>query len=274
MYDMIHSINWELLEGFQNAEDACIYFYNKLYNIFDVCVPKYTIKSNKRYPPWFDYNIIRQIRQKAKFWRKYKKDTDEDAYRQFALLRAKIKADVEAAYKNFIKSAENDIKTDPNKFWAFISRKKGMASLPNNMSYDGDILNDPAKIANGFADYFSKSYIISSAITVTDTYVHTASLNINDFEESSVLKAMKEIKPKKTTGPDGIPAYILRDCAYVLSYPLTVLFNICIRTSTIPSVWKSSKVCPIYKKGDRHDLTNYRSISIICNFCKVLEILL
>jgi hypothetical protein len=38
-----------------------------------------------------------------------------------------------------------------------------------------------------------------------------------------------------------------------------------------PDVWKSVKVIPLYKKGDRHDMNNYRPIAIISVFAKLLE---
>lgn len=43
-------------------------------------------------------------------------------------------------------------------------------------------------------------------------------LNKSHFNENEVLWALKKVKPKKTTGSDDIPAFILKDCAYPLSF--------------------------------------------------------
>ena len=77
-----------------------------------------------------------------------------------------------------------------------------------------------------------------------------------------------------TTGPDSIPAFLMRDCAIIFGYPLTLIFNSILKNCQFPDLWKYSKVCPIYKKGNKFDIKNFRPISVICNFCKVLEILL
>lgn len=77
-----------------------------------------------------------------------------------------------------------------------------------------------------------------------------------------------------TTGPDGIPAFLLRDCACIFAPPLVIIFNLILKNGCFPSMWRRSKVCPIFKKGDKSDISNFRAISIICNFAKVFEFLL
>ena len=52
---------------------------------------------------------------------------------------------------------------------------------------------------------------------------------------------------------------------------LTILFQKSLFSGTIPSDWKLANVCPVYKKGDRHDPKNYRSISLTCICCKLCE---
>lgn len=63
-------------------------------------------------------------------------------------------------------------------------------------------------------------------------------------------------------------AFLIRDCAYVLIKPLTLLYNLCLRTRTFPSVWNFSKIIPVFNTGDVY---NYRAITIINNFAKIFE---
>ncbi|CAH1382878.1 unnamed protein product, partial [Tenebrio molitor] len=48
----------------------------------------------------------------------------------------------------------------------------------------------------------------------------------------------KQLKPKLTTGRDKIPAFIVRDCKF-------------------PSQRKTSRICPVYKKGEKSEINNY-----------------
>ena len=53
-----------------------------------------------------------------------------------------------------------------------------------------------------------------------------------------------------------------------------ILFNLYRSPKTFPDMWRSSILCPIYKKRDKFVISNFRPILIIYNFCKILEILL
>ena len=56
-----------------------------------------------------------------------------------------------------------------------------------------------------------------------------------------------------------------------MANPLCYLFTICLNTSTVPQEWKIHKICPIPKKGNLQEITNYRPISLLCTVSKVLE---
>jgi hypothetical protein len=77
-----------------------------------------------------------------------------------------------------------------------------------------------------------------------------------------------------TAGLDGIPSFLLRDCAQIFVTPLFSIFNLIIKSSTFPTVWKQARVSPIFKKGDLSNIEHFRPISVICNFSKILESIL
>nr|CAH7762497.1 unnamed protein product [Callosobruchus chinensis] len=82
------------------------------------------------------------------------------------------------------------------------------------------------------------------------------------------------MKNKFTCGPDGIPSFLIRDCAPVFSLPLTKIYNLCIKTNSFPVVWRESNVRAIFKKGDRLLAEHYRPITLVCNVSKSFETLL
>lgn len=75
-----------------------------------------------------------------------------------------------------------------------------------------------------------------------------------------------------TSGHDQIPSFLVKDCRYAFITPLLFIFNLILKTSVFPDVWKIARVCPVLKSGDPSQMTNYRPISILCNFAKLLEI--
>ena len=68
-----------------------------------------------------------------------------------------------------------------------------------------------------------------------------------------------------------IPARLIRDAADFIARPLSHIFNLSLRTGKVPNSLKVAKVTPIYKKGDKENPGNYRPISVLPLFAKVLE---
>lgn len=71
-----------------------------------------------------------------------------------------------------------------------------------------------------------------------------------------------------------MPSFLVKDCIGAFAFPLCILFNLVLETTTFPTIWKIAKLCPVLKSGEPNDVLNYRAISIISNFAKLLEIIL
>ena len=75
-----------------------------------------------------------------------------------------------------------------------------------------------------------------------------------DGEE--VLKELEKLDVSKSPGPDGIHNKVLFELRSVLYVPLTHLFNISLKSGSVPSGWKRAHVTPLFKKGNK----NWRKI--------------
>ena len=83
---------------------------------------------------------------------------------------------------------------------------------------------------------------------------------------------LKSLDPNKATGPDEIPARILKETATTIAPLLCKLFNRSLGEGYIPSEWKLANVVPVYKKDEKDHVENYRPISLLCIISKVLEL--
>ncbi|CAG5039360.1 unnamed protein product [Parnassius apollo] len=93
--------------------------------------------------------------------------------------------------------------------------------------------------------------------------------NIPNILQAEVEKAIDTQKVDKTPGPDGISNEILRQGKEVLAPVLTNIFNNIINTEIIPQQWTESNIILVYKKGDKHEIGNYRPVSIMSNIYKI-----
>lgn len=273
---MLHS-DWSFLQHFDNIDEATDAFYEYLYSLFDSCVPKRPKFFSKKYPCWYSSTIIKNIRKKSNLHKKLKKDRSMDTYQEFSDIRQRIKDDISIAYRQYVRRVENSIKQNPNVFWSFLHSKSSNGNIPDNMSHNEIPLDTTAEIVDGFADFFGSSFnpIDNGPLSYSnDQTTMYSPLSIKTFNQDETCKVLRKLKSKPTAGPDLIPSYIIKDCAFVLCKPLTTLFNLCLSNKRVPSVWKISRISPIHKKGDRTDIANYRPITIINNFLKCFETLL
>ena len=74
-----------------------------------------------------------------------------------------------------------------------------------------------------------------------------------------------------SSGTDFISNKLLKHIAPIIISPLHYLINLSLETGYIPREFKIAKVVPVYKDGDCHSYTNYRPISLLSSFSKLLE---
>ena len=89
--------------------------------------------------------------------------------------------------------------------------------------------------------------------------------------ERFCLILKKNVKINKATGPDELPARLLKELNNELSPILVVLFQASLNQGKVPQDWKLANVTPLFKKGDKSDPDNYRPVSLTSITCKLLE---
>ena len=90
------------------------------------------------------------------------------------------------------------------------------------------------------------------------------------ISQEGVLKLLKKINLHKASGPEMIPARILKDLSDVIAPSLTIIFQRTLTLGEVPEDLKSENVTPIFKKGDLFKAINYRPVSLT-NICFKLQ---
>ena len=86
-----------------------------------------------------------------------------------------------------------------------------------------------------------------------------------------IIKIIDKFNANKGAGNDNIGNFIIKRVANEIAKPLTMLFNLSITTGIVPEKLKIAKVIPIYKKDDAEKFSNYRPVSLLPCFSKILE---
>ena len=86
-----------------------------------------------------------------------------------------------------------------------------------------------------------------------------------------VKERLSELDTTKASGPEKIPARLLKECSEQIAPTLCSLFIHSLNKGKIPREWKSADVTPIHKKDSKEAAENYRPISLLPIVSKVLE---
>jgi hypothetical protein len=98
--------------------------------------------------------------------------------------------------------------------------------------------------------------------------------DIPEISYEEIDYSLSKLKSKRSSGPDLIPSFIIKETGQELKKVLYFIFNLSIRSGEFPKSWKVTKVSPIHKKGDKSDIQNYRPVAILSAPAKLLEIII
>ena len=90
------------------------------------------------------------------------------------------------------------------------------------------------------------------------------------FNEDELDKAIKNMNPGKSPGPDGILRETIMYGGHTLKNYLLTFFNLFWITELIPSDLVNPNIAILFKKGDRSQCGNYRGISLLSVVGKLL----
>ena len=181
---------------------------------------------------------------------------------------------MQVKHNQFIANLPDILKENPKRFWSYFRAKTKTKCLPSKIRHEGVSATNPDDMACMFNKYFkvasNNNTGVSSAVPDIDEYKNMYLSNIL-FTESDVLKVLSSLDCSKACGPDGVSPAVLKHCAKELAPSLVTLFNLSMEQSKVPTSWKLANVIPVYKKGDRDPVSNYRPISLISIVSKVME---
>lgn len=248
-------------------------FYKVLNSLIEKYTPHKKSNINDSFPGWYSPQLIKRLREKLKFHKKFKKYGNPKDYDQFAHIRTTCKEMIKNCYKAYVSSVEECLKDNIKSFWKYINSKKSTKDIPQFMKHVDRIASDGQNVCELFSSFFGSVFEPNTQPPLdVDTCPATNSCLSNIIlSGEEVLIKLKALDSSKGAGPDGIPPIFLKECALELCSPLTIIFNLSLLQGTFPAIWKIAHVTPIYKSGDRSDCSNYRPISILSGLAKLLE---
>ena len=85
------------------------------------------------------------------------------------------------------------------------------------------------------------------------------------------LEELEGLREDSGTGPDQLPARILKKCSRQLAKPITILIIRILATGIWPELWKDHWIVPLFKKGSSYLTENYRGVHLTAQMSKITE---
>jgi hypothetical protein len=182
-------------------------------------------------------------------------------------------------YDRLIEKAPNKTK----KIWQLINKQIGKCSIMNKkieLRSATGIETNPQRVAELLNVHFVETideiikqnkYRPLTQITQPKIEYCPNSIAMLPITEQEVESVIRKLKGKFSAGYDEIPEFVVKQCAMSIKGPLTHIYNMSINSGTFPELFKVARIKPLYKKGDTYSIQNYRPISVLPVFSKILE---
>ena len=247
------------------------FFHQNYTKLMSQSIPSRMTKQ-KHHLPWITRSIIRLQRKRDKAHSQAKKTKRNKHWEKFKQLRKEVTKEVANSYSSYINNVIGEsLTTNPKQFWSFIRKNKtenlGIPSLKvNDMVKTTD--SDKADALN---DYFKSVFTKEQLPIPTKGPSPFPSIQSLEIGLNGVTKQLQALNPNKASGPDEIPAKVLKETAIEISPIIHHIFQQSYTSGQLPEAWKTALVTAIYKKGNKSDPAYYRPISLTCILCKVME---
>ncbi|XP_047142746.1 uncharacterized protein LOC124817010 [Hydra vulgaris] len=151
--------------------------------------------------------------------------------------------------------------------------------IPHTSKIGKTILTESNDIAIELNKHFTTigTKLSNSIPNINDKHVNDAqnlsnsNINYTEVTYTEFDDAFKSLKKNKATGYDGINGNIIIDSYDIIKNILYKIFRASIIQGSLPDYLKIAKIIPVFKTGEHINMNNYRRISILSFFSKIIE---
>ena len=262
----LSSYNWNSLANPQSLQQQYDNFISILHSVIKQYVPVRVCsnKSKRRLPKY----IRKLLKTKLKTYKLLKSGKCSKLF-----YNTKVR-EYEVEVRKWHEKIEEAVCSNPNnnKLYSYTNKKlNNHFTLPPFINQDGETISSDAEKADLLNKTFHENFILDDNCDFLP--FHKFSSKMPDFQISiaDINKAVNTSKDKLSLTPEQIPTYFIKRIISSILFPLSLIYNNCLKYGFVPHQWKLSIITPIFKKGDRRLPKNHRPIAQTSSFCRIFE---
>ena len=282
--DVIANTDWQsLVMHLDEAQSAYSAFHNYISKTFDSCFPIVKVKVGyKTRKAWLTSGLRKSISIKNKLYIKSVKIPTDYNVMKYKVYKFKLNKLLNCCerkhYEQLLVRYQNDLSRSWGVIKDIINKNKKNTSLPPEFDIQGQKISDKQAIASAFNRFYlnvGESLASNSPVHNISPLSYMKNRNPNSMFLESVVEPEIEkiIVNLKISSPgwDNIPAKIIKSCYGYLLTPLCYTFNLSLTQGVFPHELKRARVVPIHKGNSVSEVGNYRPVSVLPIFSKILE---
>lgn len=265
----LSGINFQHEFESRDVEKAFEYFYYTMNRLISNNVPKIKVKNQFNKPKWWTPQLQSKKNRRDKT---YKRKPSGIITKEYLVALKEFNDLNKRLHKEYIDRVQREIKSNPSEFWKFAKLTSKSSLYPTEMYYGDKNGSSPKAIVELFAEFFESIY---SSDEQEGNFSHifreqsnSRELNVTLFD---IERAIDSLKWRGSMGPDELSSFVIKMCAEAITWPLWLLFQKTFTAGVIPDKLKMSRVVPVFKKGEKADIVNYRMIAISSVLLKIFE---
>ena len=246
------------------ANLAFNYFIKKFKRIYNKSFPFETFSWRSRRNPWLTLGILKSVRHKNSLFIKCK--SNPNLISDYKRYRNRLTKVIREAKCNYHKQLLSNLRNKSAKLWAHLKSLISPTKV-NDIPINADAIN------NFFSSVFKQAprYQSNQSHTLPNYDFVKSSMFLTPVSSNEVLNTLINLTNSQSVGSDGLLPNIIKSNAPYISSQLAYIFNLSFSQGVFPKLLKNAVIVPIYKSGSRSDPNNYRPISILTTFSKILE---
>ena len=278
----LEQMPWSNVDLYSDPNDMWQEWKQMFIHCMDKHAPRKLKRINKKRAPWITRGLLHKMHKRDLIKKKAISSNDRVMWEQFKCARNQANNAIKHAKKRYFSDNLEASKGNPRKTWNLInelsSRNTSKSSNILEIQVDNRTISTSGDMAEAFNEHFTNiAQVLAQEVPVAEvnpefylSYTDKA-FCLNTPSLDVVFNLLRKIDEKKATGLDMIPSKLLKMAASIVAPSLTAIFTKSILTGIYPTEWKTARVTPVFKKGVKSDLNNYRRISVIPVVSKVFE---
>ena len=248
--------------------------------VADKHAPPITRRVRSEYAPWITKEIKNMIHHRDFLKRKAAKTGSQQLHDAFTKVRNKLNKLIKRTKADYFTKSLNKCENKPKQMWKTINKftnKKSKTTIITEVKQENQSVTDDSSIANTLNTYFNEigtnlARNMEQSTSAPESYLPNCNsqFKMQNVTVSEVHKILSSVDVSKSTGHDGISNKLLKDAVDIISYSLALIFNTSINTGIFPHDFKTAVISPIHKAGCKTECSNYRPISVLSIFEKLI----